>query len=84
MRWPDVQKVGVFKRDLYAVDMICLAVEVAGPAAIELNEEMEGWQPFVEALPEFLPGIKPWHEWFLEVAFPAFEVNPTLIYSRRR
>jgi len=80
--WADVQKVGVFKRDLAIVDMLCLVVELPGPSTVELNEEMVGWQGFVEALPHFLTGAKPFHEWFMEVAFPAFETKPTLVFSR--
>ncbi len=55
---------GVFKRDIFALDMICLVAELPGPQAVELNEHMEGWQAFVEA-------------------FPAFETNFTLIFSRQ-
>jgi hypothetical protein len=82
VKWSDIQKLGVFKRDLYVVDLVCLVVELPGPRTIELNEEMEGWQPFVEALPRFLVGAKPWHEWFMEVAFPAFDTKSTIVYSR--
>lgn len=80
--WGEVQKVAVFKRDLYVVDMVCLLVELPGPRTLELNEEMQGWQAFIESLPQFLVGITPWHEWFLAVAFPAFKANPTLIFTR--
>jgi hypothetical protein len=80
--WSEVQKVGVFKRDQFVVDLLCLVVELPGPSTVELNEEMQGWQAFVEALPLFLAGTKPFHEWFMEVAFPAFATRPTLIFSR--
>jgi len=80
--WAEVQRVGVFKRDLAVVDMLCLVLELPGPSTVELNEEMVGWQDFVEALPQFLSGAKPFHQWFMEVAFPAFETKPTLVFSR--
>lgn len=81
VNWDDVNEIAAFKRDLFTVDMICLAIGCCD-FAIEVNEEMAGWQDFVQKLPDNLPGCKSFPEWFLEVAFPAFETNTTVIFKR--
>jgi hypothetical protein len=81
--WASIRLVTAFKRDLFAVDCICLHFEGTDGIGVELNEEMAGWNRLIDALPLKLPGCKPFAEWFLVVAFPAFAPNPTEIYSRR-
>lgn len=80
--WSDVCRVTAFKRDLFVVDCICLHLGGADGTGVELNEEMAGWNRLMDALPTQLPGCKPRSEWYSAVAFPAFAVNPTEIYSR--
>jgi hypothetical protein len=82
MSWSDVCRVTAFKRDLFAVDCICLHFGGDDGTGVELNEEMAGWNRLMGALPALLPGCKPHSEWFFAVAFPAFAANPTEIYSR--
>ena len=72
-----------FKRDFFTVDCICLFLARADGTGIELDEGMARWNSFVEALPQHLPGCKPWSEWFSVVAFPAFVPNETEIYARQ-
>lgn len=81
-RWADVCRGTAFKRDLFAVDCICLHLGLADDTGVELDEEMAGWNRFMEALPIHLPGCKPYSEWYSSVAFPAFSTNMTEIYSR--
>ena len=80
--WHKISCITVFKRDVYIHDMICVLIEVGGEDVIELNEEMEGWEDFVRELPLFLPSAMRYAEWFLKVAFPAFEPAPVRIYVR--
>jgi|GraSoiStandDraft_55_1057291.scaffolds.fasta_scaffold155209_1 hypothetical protein len=82
MLWPEVCRAIAFKRDLGTVDCICLFLARAGGTGIELNEEMARWNSLMEALPQALPGCKPWSEWFSVVAFPAFATNETEVYAR--
>lgn len=82
MAWAEVVRARAFKRDLLTVDCICLLLERADGTGVELNEEMARWESFVEALPKHLPGCRAWSEWFLAVAFPAFETNETQVYER--
>jgi hypothetical protein len=80
--WKDTVRVEAFKRDLYAVDLICLLVLLKDNKAIEINEEMEGFESLAGKLPEYLPGCQEFEEWFQVVAFPAFKENNTVIYQR--
>ena len=80
--WRDTIRTEVFKRDLFAVDLICLTIVLRDDTALEVNEEMDGWKSLVENLPEYLPGCQTMEEWFPAVAFPAFKTNRTVIYSR--
>ena len=80
--WRDTVGVKAFKRDQYAMDLICLTVLLKNNKALEINEEMCGWESLVEKLPEYLPGCQKFEEWFSAVAYPAFKPNITAIYQR--
>ena len=80
--WQDTVRVEAFKRDLYAVDLICLSVVPRDNKAVEINEEMEGFDSVADKLPEYLPGCQRFEEWLQVVAFPAFKENNTVIYQR--
>ena len=80
--WNAIDRLTMFKRDCFAIDLICLCLEFSSDCAIELDEHMDGWQAFVEALPHYVPGCQASEEWFCTVAFPAFATNPTEIYRR--
>jgi hypothetical protein len=82
LRWRDVIRVDVFKRDLYVVDQICLALVDNETSEVEINEEMDGWLSLVQQLPEYLPGCQTFGEWYQPVAIPAFEQNLKVIYER--
>jgi hypothetical protein len=81
VRWSQVRKVSAFKRDIYAYDLICIEIE-SDEWIDQLNEQMEGWQSMIEALPAHLPAALPVAEWWTEVAFPAFAPNCTVLFSR--
>lgn len=80
MGWSRIAKMDVFKRDLFGHDLVCMAIEASDGAVLEVDEEMDGWMPFIEILPDRLPGCKPWHDWFMRVTFPAFETNLETIF----
>jgi len=77
--WVDIEKIVVYKRDVFAYDLICLFVDFKGNE-IELNEEMDGWDSLLETLPLKLPGALVREDWWEKVAFPPFATNPTLIF----
>ena len=82
IEWREIKEVYVYKRDVYIVDLICIMLRANNDDSFELHEQMQGWQNLIENLPEFLPDCPPFHEWFMEVAFPAFEFNLIKIYPR--
>ena len=82
LRWSEINRLTVFKRDLFTVDLLCLLFEFSGDRAIEFDEDMEGWKALIDGLPHHLQGCKAQGEWFPSVAFPAFAPNPTEIYRR--
>ncbi len=79
--WAEIQGVTVFKADAYITDCICLLFEGSAPM-LAVEETMDGYREFVDYLPQALPGTQPFEEWFMIVAFPAFDPNPTVIYRR--
>src|SRR5437764_786947 len=70
--WSDVMRLVAFKRDLGTVDCICVAIIGKDGPALEINEEMAGWEEFTEALPTRLPRSLDWVDCCSRVAFPAF------------
>jgi hypothetical protein len=82
MRWADVRRAILFKRDFFSVDCICLFLSDAAGTGLELNEDMARWNSLIEALPRHLPGCKPASEWWSAVAFPPFATNETEIFPQ--
>ena len=82
MAWREVDRVFVYKQDAYTVDVIYMAFASGSGKVLEINEQMRGWKYQIEDLPNYLPGCKPFTEWFMDVAFPAFEMNMTEIYKK--
>ena len=81
LRWSEVEEVHAFKRDEFTTDLICLAFKKSGKDEYyEIHEEMAGYHDLVETLPTHLPGFN--LEWFLAVAFPAFETNHQVIWKK--
>ena len=81
-QWDDAILLTAFKRDLFAVDRICLEIQLKDGEIIEVDEHMKGWDSLVQKLPEYLPGCKSFGEWYEVVALPAFELNETQIFER--
>ena|GEM_PF-1018303 len=80
--WQDTVSVEAFKRDLYAVDLICITFHLRNKKVVEIDEEMDGWESLMTSLPEYLPGCQTFGEWYTDVAVPAFKTNLTVIYRR--
>lgn len=82
MRWADICRVVVLKRDRITVDDICMFFGRVDGTGLELNEDMTGWKELVEGLPQNLPGCKPVDEWCAAIEHPPFATNTTEIYER--
>lgn len=79
--WTKIEKIAAFKRDCYAVDLICIALETAN-CVYEINEQMVSWSAFIEEIASYLPGCLRAEEWYEAVMLPAFKTNWTVLYSR--
>jgi len=82
MQWTEVVRIAAYKQDFWSFDRICLLLIRTDDFGLELNEEMDGWVEFCQAIPRFLPGCVPFHDWIWKVASPAFASNPTELYHR--
>jgi len=82
LEWDSVVEATAFKRDLFSTDRVCIAFRLIDETEVEVHEEMKGWTDFCDALPNHLPGAPPWTDWFMEITTPAFELNPTPLFSR--
>jgi len=80
--WSEIQNVIAYKKDAVSVDMICFAIATGDGSAVEIHEEMIGWDTLVETLPKNLLGFPNGEQWFAAVAFPAFATNVTTLYQR--
>lgn len=80
--WTEVASILAYRRDCFAVDQIRLYINLSDKTAIELTEDMQGWEDLLKKLSEYLPGCKQADEWWAAVAFPAFDANVTSLYER--
>ena len=76
----NVRSVICYKRDLFAVDLICTDFVLKEGNPVLLHEEMNGWEELMKSLTTRLPGSMPFEQWWSKVAFPAFEVKLLEIY----
>ena len=72
--WNEVTRVSAFKRDCFAIDLICFEFELNGTRVTEINEDAVGWDSLVSALPTYLPGALSQNEWWSDVVQPPFEL----------
>lgn len=83
LAWEKIDRVFAYKRDCYTVDLICISfVDREGQVLLEVDEGWVGYQELIDQLPQHLEGCLSMGEWFMQVAFPAFEVNLSELYRR--
>lgn len=78
--WQEISEIVAFKRDLFALDLICLRIKTCDGWSFEINEDIPGFKPLVAEFERQLPGFR--RDWFRIVALPAFEPNVTLLYQK--
>jgi len=81
LAWSEVRRVIAFKRDLLTTDCVCVTFELPGQA-LEIDEEMPGWQRVVDNLERFFPGARPYAEWWPHVVRSPLDARETLIFER--
>jgi hypothetical protein len=80
--WSEIESIHAYKVDAYVVDQIRFFINAkSGP--LEIGEEDEGFTVLMEKLPEYLPGCESMGEWYMHVAFPAFERCERVIYATK-
>jgi hypothetical protein len=81
VQWGEIVRISAFKRDIFAYDLICFAIQTA-EKCIEVGEDMEGWNALIDALPTFVPGMSGEAEWRDKIVRPPFATNWTILYTR--
>ncbi len=82
VQWTCVQEVSAFKRDLFTVDLVCIALKFRQndqELYLELNEDMVGWEDFVKTLETHFIFRAP--DWRQRVTYPAFKTNLTVLWQ---
>lgn len=78
--WRSVVRIEAFKADLFAVDLIYLEFWFDDSTSVRVHEEFEGFDLLVNLVERNFEGIL--KGWWRTVAFPAFEENRTVLWSR--
>ncbi|WP_367871957.1 hypothetical protein [Luteolibacter sp. Populi] len=79
--WAEVGEIVASKEDLFSVDEICVGFRYADSDDYQCVDESDaGYKELLAALELNFPGIKT--DWFSDVAFPAFETNWTVLWSK--
>jgi hypothetical protein len=80
VRWSAVTRVTTYKIDFFAVDCICLSFELDGEPTLELTEESNGFNDFMDELHERFPTIPA--DWYATVMQPPFARNEAVLFTR--
>lgn len=80
VEWDNIKEIRVFKRDLFATDLICwwFCSDAENEQGIEVNEHMSGYKKLIEEVESRFDIDK---EWF-GVAFPAFAPNMRTVWPK--
>lgn len=77
----EVKEIFAFKRDIFAVDLICLGFRTDESGSYcEIDEQMDNYNECLSQLHQYFSGFN--KEWFCKVAFPPFETNCTTIWGK--
>lgn len=82
MDWKEIVKITAFKRDLFTTDLICMQMTKDERNFIEVNEEMNGFEEFNEAILKFFFGID--ENWQTSIASPPFATNFKTLWLKHR
>lgn len=80
-KWREVSRIAAFKRDLFAYDLLCFEFSDQKGNFV-VDEEMEGFDEMIHALPVRLPGAPEVSEWWDKVVQPPFATNVTVLFVR--
>jgi hypothetical protein len=77
--WDKITSIIAYKVDQITVDSIIIEVYADG-TAIRMEDQMAGSMKFMETAANKLENFR--EDWYMVVAFPAFETNLTIIYEK--
>lgn len=78
LKWAEVCRIAVFKRDEYISDLICIEFTLVGEKIVVLNEEVKGYSSVVQQMHLQYENIE--KDWYPKIVQPAFERNYRVIY----
>lgn len=81
INWQNVVGMVGYKRDLFAIDCICLDIFCEGHTPFAINERTPGWFQFLKRSKAVFNQIS--EDWEINIAIPPFEPNLTLVYDRQ-
>jgi hypothetical protein len=80
VEWTEIKTLIAYKKDLFAVDIICLDIILENETLFKINEETKGWFKFLEHSKVKLEITD--KTWEMNIAVPAFEPNTTIIFDK--
>jgi len=81
INWNEITLIRAYKIDHFTFDSIIFEIYLED-ISLKISDETVGYGKFMEIASEKLTNFK--KDWFLVVAFPAFERNLTIIYERQQ
>jgi hypothetical protein len=81
LNWNQIYLMLGYKKDLFAIDLICLDVYYDRNKVFAINEETPGWFNFLKYSKNIFPEIE--KNWELNISNPAFERKLTVIYDSK-
>jgi len=79
VRWEEIAKIVAYKRDLITIDQLCLTIHLHDGTSFEVQEDIEGFWAWVDALEQQLGIGAQWREAVLK---PVFAENKKVIFAR--
>jgi hypothetical protein len=79
-RWSSVMRIRTYKLDFETIDCVCLRLELDAAPPLEVTEESNGFNDFMDAMLERFPSIDA--DWYATVMTPAFERNEALLFEK--
>lgn len=78
--WADIREIFAYKTDFWSYDEICIGLRFDQSGNHwEVAESCRGYREFLDELARRFPNMRT--DWFAEVAYPAFAVNRTTLWT---
>lgn len=79
LNWNQIYLMLGYKKDLFAIDLICLDIYYDRNKVFVINEETPGWFNFLKHSKNIFPEIE--KDWEINISKPAFEKKLTVVYD---